>query len=101
MPCIIAWFSTLRRLKFFFIPHNLILVMENFRKFSQAESFPSGNLRVQSFLTRAMRYDGDNSPKIHRRSQGGGVLVLKHPLRSHSKREQLAHVEEMLNSITA
>jgi hypothetical protein len=28
------------------------------------ESFPSGNLRVQSFLTRAMHYDGDNSPKV-------------------------------------
>jgi hypothetical protein len=28
------------------------------------ESFPSGNFRVQSFLTRAMRYDGDNSPKV-------------------------------------
>jgi hypothetical protein len=28
------------------------------------ESFPSENFTVQSFLTRAMRYDGDNSPKV-------------------------------------
>jgi hypothetical protein len=32
---------------------------ETFRKVSQVETF-----RVQSFLTRAMRYDGDNSPKV-------------------------------------
>jgi hypothetical protein len=46
----------------------LQVVMENFRKFSQPESFRKVSqvetFRVQSFLTRAMRYDGDNSPKV-------------------------------------